>query len=183
MITQEELKKLLSYNPETGVFTWRERDRKLFQCDRSWKTWNSRYSEKEAGGEMNNSSGKKYLSISIFKKPYLSHRLAWLYMSGSFPDNEIDHINGDGRDNRFKNLRDVTRSENLKNARLHSNNSSGVVGVCWNKNAKKWMSHIMVDYNSIHLGYFGDWFEAICTRKSAEVKYGFHPNHGSNRPL
>lgn len=182
-LTQEILKELIHYCPETGVFTWRERDLKWFRRECDQKTWNTRFSGKKAGCTGDNSCGKKYRFIVVFKIMYLAHRLAWLYMSGSFPKHEIDHVNGNGRDNRFLNIRDVSRSDNHKNTRIPATNTSGLVGVVWDKSRNKWAARIKVNRRHINLGRYEDWFEAVCARKSANLKYNFHPNHGEKRPL
>lgn len=170
MITQERLKELLHYNPETGAFTCLV----------------SRGSVKAGsipGGSFKVIGGKSYRALCIDDTRYLEHRLAWLYMHGHFPVYEIDHINGDGIDNRLCNLRSVTRLENRKNRRLQSNNTSGTNGVLWNKAARKWLAKITVDSKITHLGSFEDINDAIEARKEAEIKYGFHINHGESRPL
>ena len=174
MLTQALLQELLHYNPYTGVFTWLERDRRHFESNHRWAAWNSMCAGKKAGSK----NGRGYLSISIFKKLYKSHRLAFVYMTGEFPPEHTDHINRVTDDNRWVNLRAVSNSENQKNARLKSNNTSGVNGVIWHKVEKKWRAVIALNRKGKHLGSFTDKFEAICARKSAERKYGYHPNHG-----
>lgn len=183
MLTQKILKELLDYDPLTGVFRWRVRDQKGFKSIRDWKAWTTMFSGGEAGCLTVNSSGKKYISIRVCKHLYYSHRLAWLYMTGSFPGFQIDHIDGCGTNNIFLNLRDVTSSENHKNHRLGSANTSGFVGVCWHKKANKWEAKIQTGYRHVYLGLFSDIEDAISARQEANVKYGFHANHGSKRPL
>jgi len=96
---------------------------------------------------------------------------------------EIDHINSDGLDNRLINLRNVDHLENGKNQKMKSNNISGVTGVSWNKKRSKWHANIGIKKRKIHIGYFFDKFEAVCARKAAEIKYGFHENHGLSRSV
>jgi len=174
MLTQKLLKELLHYDPETGIFTWKERSRKYFTSDWSFKTWNSMHSGKVTG----NIAGKGYLQITILYISYLSHRLAWLYVYGEFPIDHTDHVNRVKHDNRIVNLRAVSCSDNLKNQKIRINNTSGCNGVHWIKSSKKWRGRISVNCKVIHLGVHEDWFEAVCARKSAERKYGFHENHG-----
>ena len=161
MITQSELKKLLHYNPETGVFTWLKR---------------KQGARKSCIAGANHNCG--YISIGINGKRYLSHRLAWLYMTGEWPKDQIDHINHIRNDNRIANLREATNQQNLKNTRISSRNTSGVNGVHWYKGRNKWQVYVKVNQKVKHLGYFTDKFEAICARMSANNKYGFHSNHG-----
>ena len=107
MITQEYLKSVLSYDPETGIFTWKYRQGLIGKKI----SWNTRYSEKQAG----TIDPVGYLGIAIEYKRYYAHRLAWLYMTGELPKKYIDHLNGNKSDNRFLNLREATNSENQQN--------------------------------------------------------------------
>jgi hypothetical protein len=114
----------------------------------------------------------------IFKKDYQAHRLAFLWMTGSFPASEVDHINGVRDDNRWGNLRAVTPTQNAQNQRLPSNNKSGVIGVHWNKQANRWCARIKVNGRVVHIGLFSTLEEAVAARAKANEKYGYHPNHG-----
>lgn len=183
MVTQKQIQQLLHYDPDTGIFTWRERDISLFDKDWIGRGWNTKYAGKITGTKFKNPDGKRYLVISIFNKSYLAHRLAWLYMTGSFPDELIDHINGNGRDNRWVNLREVSTLENNRNMRKAVDNKSGITGVSYCKRDKLHVAYINVKGKHISLGWFKDFFDACCVRKSAEYKLGFHQNHGSDRPL
>jgi len=158
MLTQKRLKELLTYNPETGVFTR--------NCTTSPRA--------QAGQTVGSKHNAGYLCVSIDRKSHLLHRLAWLYMYGFLPEHDIDHINHDRTDNRIRNLRSVTRSENLRNQSVCPRNTSGIMGVSFDSERNKWMVRI----KKKHLGRYSDYFEAICVRKSAESRYGFHPNHG-----
>jgi hypothetical protein len=104
-------------------------------------------------------------------------------MTGDHPEDEVDHIDGNGTNNIWNNLRAVTRADNAKNMRKSSANTSGVTGVVWIKRIKSWKSQIMVNGCCKYLGYFRSKEEAIAARKAAEVLYGFHENHGTERPL
>jgi hypothetical protein len=161
VITQKELKDFLFYDLETGIFIWLISNS---NCVRVGDV---------AGGKRQDG----YISIAINKKDYLAHRLAWFYVYGVWPD-FIDHINHDNTDNRIANLRNVSHKENMRNQKLRSTNSSGVSGVSWAKTKKRWVAYITVDGRRIYLHGSEDKFEAICARKSAEKKHGFHANHG-----
>lgn len=168
MITQEELKTVVNYDPDSGDFTW------LLKNSIRVKVGGI------AGSVVENKKSKKsYRYITISYGRYRAHRLAWLYMTGEFPKGEIDHINHNGVDNRWCNLRDVTKLENLKNMSAYSNNTSGVAGIYWHKLREKWMAGIKLNGKSKCLGYFDSFFDAVCVRKSAEKIYGFHKNHCS----
>jgi hypothetical protein len=129
------------------------------------------------------SCGKRYRLVRIGNRIYREHRMVWLLMNGSLPSKNIDHIDGDGLNNRIENLRDVSYSDNQKNRKLNENNKSGHVGVRLNKSTKKWDALIQVNRKKIHLGSFLKMEDAISARRSASIKYGFHGNHGSKRPL
>lgn len=175
----ELLRKLLRYEPDTGKLYWRERTPDMFvdgkrSAEGCCSNWNSRYAGKEAFTAFQNG----YLHGSIFDRLYLTHRVIWAICHGAWPLAQIDHINGDRRDNRIKNLRSVSHAENGKNQKLSLRNTSGVCGVSWHGSRKKWHSRIMLDGKELHIGYFTDKADAIAARKAAEAKYGFHPNHG-----
>jgi len=160
-LTQKELMKDLSYDCDTGIF--------IRKISRS----NVNIGDIAGGTEKNG-----YRVIRLKGKKYKAHRLAWLYIYGKFPDDQIDHINHIRNDNRISNLRSVTRSENLKNQSMFKNNTSGFSGVKWDKRDKVWKSQIGVNGKRIHLGEFTDKQDAIKARKEANIKYGFHENHG-----
>jgi len=119
-----------------------------------------------------------YREVSILGKSYRSHRLAWLLHYGEEPKNQIDHINGVRDDNRIENLRDTTQAENCKNVKKPKNNTSGCVGVYWKKRDSVWRAAISVNDIQVSLGAFKDKSDAIAARLKAEIKYGFHANHG-----
>ena len=172
-LTQEYLKKVLDYNPESGVFTRKWRPRSHYQTKRSWKTMNARYAGKEAG----NIDNMGYVVIGIDGVKYRAHRLAFLYMRGSFP-RFTDHINHDKSDNRWENLRDVTPQDNSRNATRQKRNKSGFTGVRYLDKEGKWYSYIILDGIMKSLGIFRNKDEAIAARKKANINYGFHENHG-----
>jgi hypothetical protein len=107
----------------------------------------------------------------------------YLLKTGKMPEHQIDHEDGNGLNNLWKNLKDATPLENGKNQRKHKNNTSGVVGVSWHKATEKWQANIKVQGNQAHLGLFTNKDDAEKTRQKAEIKYGFHSNHGTTRPL
>ena len=168
-----------NYNSNDVIFTWKFRDGDEFgNLSHGDKIFNGRYAGKEAGSK--DSDG--YVVINIDGKRIYAHRIAYLFITGNWPEKDIDHINGIRDDNRWENLRVVNCQENSKNQKIRKNNTSGVTGVSWYKNYQKWLVRIH-DHNgrSIKLGYFEDFFEAVCRRKSAELDYGYHENHGTVR--
>ena len=176
ILTQEEIKELLDYNQDTGVFTWKVRGRKWFKSAASnpCKAWNTRCALKVA----TNAGKRGYLMISIKGKNYSAASIAWLYATGSYPKLIIDHINHDYTDNSIVNLREVSQKDNTRNQTLRVTNISGFNGVSWHKQRNKWRAFIMVDGKHHHLGLFSKINDAISARVDANKKYNFHENHG-----
>ena len=158
ILTQIQLKEIIEYNPETGVFKW---------------TNKKRWTNKRTVGHIDKDG---YHSIMIDGRNWRAHRLAWLYVYGELPD-QIDHINHQKSDNRIANLRSVTNQQNQMNRR-YTGNSAGFMGVCYDKSRKQYKPHIKVDQELINLGRYDSLEEAIGARIAAEVEYGFHINHG-----
>lgn len=113
----------------------------------------------------------RYLRIQMFGYQYYAHRLAWLYMTNEWPKGQIDHINNNGSDNRWCNLRVVTSQQNKLNRPKQSNNKSGWKGVHWHKAMKKWEVEIKSNGERIILGYFVDSKEAALVYNKAAMKY------------
>lgn len=178
--TPETLRKLLSYDPDTGLLTWKRRPIEMFATDRAGKIWNTRFCGKPAFKTDHNAG---YRQGKISDKAYLAHRVAYAIHHGAWPASQIDHINGDRSDNRIANLRNVTNAENARNRVLPTDNTSGHMGVSWDGRRCKWHSCIHVRGKRRHIGYFTDIEDAIAARAAADVQYGFHPNHGRQQPL
>jgi hypothetical protein len=123
MITQSKLKEYLHYDPETGIFTWIKKPSKkvLYGCVAGF------------------ANGDGYPMIGVLGKYYRSHRLAWLYMTGSMPDFQIDHIDMDKKNNSWKNLRAATNSQNSMNRKANKNNLLG----CKNISKTKWNQYVV----------------------------------------
>jgi hypothetical protein len=115
--------------------------------------------------------GEGYLLIMVQSRLYRAHRLAWLYVYGTWPEGQLDHINRNRSDNRISNLREVTNKQNHQNRSKPSNNTSGHPGVSWHKRDSKWLSSIRHNYKKTHLGYFTNIEDAIAARKAAEKLY------------
>ena len=164
LITQAELLSTLAYSHITGEFTWIRKT-----CDKV-----------VIGSIAGSMQTNGYACIRINRKLYLSHRLAFMYMTGAFPVLDVDHINGIRTDNRWCNLREVTRKENSKNGAKPSTNTSGVLGVGKHRNTGKWTARISVNNKTKYLGLFADFSDAVQARQEANVLYGFHKNHRRN---
>lgn len=175
MLTQKHLKECMTYDPNTGMFIWRERPLKHFKTKVAWKTVNKRLAGKPAGCVVKASG---YIRIGIDGKDYHAHRLAFLYMTGSMPFEEVDHVNHYRSDNRFTNLRAISRLDNSRNMGKRLDNNSGTTGVHWNKKDKRWVAQIRMNNKTKHLGMFVDKERAVSVRKAAEKQFGYHNNHG-----
>ncbi len=153
MITQERLKEVLRYEPDTGNFIWLISPRFNVPIGTI------------AGSE--NSVG--YINIRIDTKLYPAHRLAWLYMTGSFPNQDLDHIDRVRTNNKWSNLREATDSQNYLNTAKRHQNKSGFKGVSWKKRNRKWQVQLCGDY----LGLFSDIREAaLAYNKEALARFG-----------
>jgi hypothetical protein len=140
MLDAKRLREVLDYDPQTGAFTWKQ------NVARNVKAAQSAGNDQGTGG---------YLRIRIDKRLYAAHRLAWLFMTGVWPTNQIDHINQNRRDNRFVNLRDCPRQANSHNRR-----PAQPTQTC----AGKWRIGITAFGKHIHLGTFA-------TKSEAEAAY------------
>lgn len=163
------LSDLVSYNSVDGSLVWKAR---------SGTAGSTRFNSMYAGNLVGHKDRCGYLGFKLGRSWYLAHRVAWLLHYGSICENKcIDHINHDRADNRICNLRLVTRSENSKN-RKPNKNTTYCVGVTYRKDRGVFNVKISVDRKVKRLGAYKSLFDAACKRKSAELKYGFHNNHG-----
>lgn len=164
-LTQERLKELLHYDPNTGVFTWREPKR-------------GRRSPIAGGKVQSGGKGSRswYVGITLDYVRYMAHRLAFLYMVGRHPE-QIDHINHDGLDNRWSNLREVTAQENALNRRKPINNTNGDTGLHFNRG--KWQAMLGYRGKRLYLGRFDTKEQARDARRAKLSELGFHDNHGN----
>ena len=167
MLDIEHLRRKFVYDPETGkIFrrlgneTYFERGREAFRTD----------------------TPKGYLVGNFQRKIYLAHRIAWALFYGEWPQGQVDHLNGNRKDNRIRNLRIVSNQENCRNlgrrATKNPDRDSGVNGVYWHKKNQKWVARLKTNGTWIYLGSHADLSEAVAARRRAETAYGFHPNHG-----
>ena len=138
-LSQKRLKEVLDYNPETGVFIW--------------KIYSGRIKVGYVAGNINK---RGYATIGIDGEIYRSHRLAWFYVYGKWPDDQIDHINGQRSDNRICNLRDVTNQVNAQNLKRATRvkTSTNYLGVYKTTNIKPWRAQIDIDKKTRHIGYY-----------------------------
>jgi len=161
MLDQARLKELMHYSPDTGVFTWMQALGRVKAGDIAGVLHHDGYILIKTGGKM-----------------YLAHRLAWLYKTGCWPADMVDHINRNKADNRWCNLREATRSQNAQNAGLQINNSSGVRGVDWCKQEGKWRVRCTLNGKRYNLGLYDDLKTADAVAAGARKKlYGEFASH------
>lgn len=135
-LTHARLKEVLSYNQETGHFTWLVSPTNCVP----------------AGSIAGHVITRGYRIIGICGKKFRAHRLAFFHMTGKWPTDQVDHINGCKSDNRWSNLRPATNSQNGLNKK--PGGASRFKGVSWHRGAKKWQSQAKVDGKSFYLGLF-----------------------------
>lgn len=173
--SRDLLRQLLTYEPDAGLLFWKERGPEWFTTDarltavKKCNAWNARNAGRQA---FTASDGKGYLQGQVDGYHTTAHRVIWAWLHDEWPDC-LDHIDGDGRNNRESNLRSVSRGENCKNRAV---SKSKLMGVRFHKGG--WDAMIGVDGRQVHLGRFSTQDEAIIARRRAEAVYGFHRNHG-----
>ena len=161
MLDYDEVKKRFTYDEDEGFLRWRYSVTRVKSGD--------------VAGCINS---KGYQRVKVGGKYYYCHRLIWLYVYGRLPDQHIDHVNGNRADNRIVNLREASSAENGRNIKIPKSNTSGHVGVIWDKRINKWCARVKVNYKQIHIGSFINKSDAIVARKFYEKVCGFHSNHG-----
>jgi hypothetical protein len=138
MMDTTKLKQVLKYCPETGDFTWLE----------------NRSPVARIGVTAGNVTSLGYISIKVFGRPQQAHRLAFLFVTGDWPKNEVDHKSGVRTDNRWANLRECTHAENAQNRTVHARNTSGKMGVSWSKKESKFVACITLNGKRKRIGAF-----------------------------
>lgn len=170
----DRLRRLLEYDSEAGILTWKVRSPEDFtatehhSAERLCRIWNRRYAGKLASSK----AGGGYLNIKIDGRAYRAHRIAWAIHSGNDPVlSDIDHRNRDRGNIKFNNLRPATRSENTMNAAPRLKNKSGVLGVCPHKATGKWIAQIQCNGKKKYLGIYDSIDAAAKARREAEKKF------------
>lgn len=136
-LTHDRLLAVLHYDPSTGKFTWRVRTSFRIMI-----------------GDEAGSMTYGYIEIGIDGVRYMAHRLAWFYMTGEWPDRQIDHRDTIRSNTRWGNLRLATNGQNVCNSGIRKNNTSGFKGVSFSKAIGRWHARIMVEGELHLLGYF-----------------------------
>lgn len=158
-INAKSVRRMFKYDPETGVLTWAIRVSQAV-------------SQGDTAGHLHASG---YRRVGINRRPFLAHRIIWLWMTGHWPSMQIDHINGNKQDNRWSNLRDVPPSTNSQNLRRcnENNRSSRLLGTTFSKKERAWVAQISVHGKRLHLGKFKDPESAHAAY--VEAKRRLHP--------
>ena len=158
-LTAERVRELLRYDPCTGIFHWR-------------KSLSNRTPVGSVAGALSvTSKGMRYIRIKLDGEKHGAHRLAWLYITGAWPRAFVDHIDGDGTNNAFGNLREASPSQNAFNTRPRDSSTSGVAGVTYDQSRGQWRAEITAHGNVKVLGMFDDMALAINARRAAEPKH------------
>jgi HNH endonuclease len=132
-LTQLHLKSILRYDIRTGNWFWR-----IAPCNRV-----------HAGGPAGRLMARGYQQIQINGVQYLAHRLAVLYKTGKWPDDEVDHKHGVEHGDQWSNLRSATKQQNKWNARISKRNTSGFKGVWFNARKNRWIAELQVNFHRI----------------------------------
>lgn len=170
----ELLRKLLDYNPDTGILIWRTRPVSMFKSQRAANAWNNRFASKEA---FIFTTKDGYRVGAIHQRLINAHRVIWAMQTGSWPEQEVDHINRKPADNRWENLRAATRAQNSQNKNSHRNSSSKFLGISWHAGKKKWAAEIVSNGRRIYLGTFvSEEAAAAAYDRAAQERHGLFAN-------
>ena len=169
--TVEYLHECFKYDPKSGLVSWKVRPAHHFPTSRGMNRSNSGCAGKAAGCE-----DKGYLKVRLDGQNYFVHRVAFALAHGKWPI-AVDHIDGSGLNNALANLREVTHQENMRNTAHRKGAQTPVPGVHWHKVQQRWHAYIGAGGSLERLGSHDTIFEAVCARKSAELRHGFHENH------
>lgn len=181
--TVEMLRRILRCDCATGKLYWLPRSADLFPegkhgAAHNAAKWNARWAGREA---LTAVDAWGYRIGSIFGAQYRAHCVVWALTHGSWPEDQVDHINHDKSNGSPDNLRAATHSENGRNQPLHKNNKSGFNGVSWDRHINRWVARIRAEGRYLCLGRFKNIDDAIAARKAANLRYGYHVNHGRAR--
>lgn len=175
------LSTFLDLDPETGFLYWKARNASRFQDTASLKAearaklWNGRYAGARAFTAKHRGM---YFVGAINGVNFFAHRVVFAIHHGHWPQYSIDHIDGNGLNNRPENLRDVSHCENMRNVKMHQDNSTGFIGVSFSKSIQKFEARIHVDGRPRVIGYYETPEAAGDARRAAGASHGFHENHG-----
>lgn len=179
-ITPRLVQAFLTYDPGTGDYIWNERARHWFKTERDWKRWNTRHAGKPAFTAVNSNG---YRFGRIFNKALLAHRVAHAWMTGRWPPDQIDHLDGNPANNEWSNLRAVTRAENMRNGRPPATNTTGAMGVWFRNDVGKYNAQINLDGRNRSLGCFSDVETAAAAYRFVARRSGYSERHGEGASI
>lgn len=156
------------------TITFKEIRRLLYYKDGNLFSKINKKNGMHVGDKIGCLGSRGYMQTTIWNEFYTIHRLIWFWHNGYFPENDIDHINRIKLDNRIENLREATRSCNMRNKRILDRNKSGITGVAWLKNRKKWRALIKTNDKPYYIGEYSNIDNAVCARHNAEYYFGYH---------
>jgi hypothetical protein len=164
ILTFEQVRNIINYDPVSGVAKW------------NTKLYRGKHSAGDVINNVHHNNKISYYRVQVCGVRYMLHKLIVLYMTGEYPTSKVDHIDGDGLNNKWDNLRHVTNAENGRNCSINSNNTSGHLGVSKFRNGWR----VRVKFNGIekHIGVFQDFDQAVKASRQAYTNLGFHANHG-----
>ncbi|RBP03802.1 HNH endonuclease [Roseiarcus fermentans] len=156
LVALDRLREVLAYDPATGSWTWLVTN-----------------SNRARAGSLAGWAADGYVNIKVDGRVYRAHVLAWFYMTGSWPETHVDHRDRDRSNNRWRNLREATHSQNLSNCKVRKDNASGARGVSWDVGHGKWRAYGNVDGKRHNIGYFEKKDDAVAARRRwAESSFG-----------
>lgn len=162
--SQARIKELLDYDPETGIFRWKHsRGPNKANEVAGWKHYTG------------------YLYIGFDNQQFKAHRLAWVFIHGCPPAGMLDHIDRDIRNNRISNLREASEQQNNQNKRPYRNSRTGVKGIGWSAQSRKWRARIQANGRVHSLGLFSSFEEALQARQTAETALHIFQERGLSK--
>jgi hypothetical protein len=154
ILTYERAHEVLVYDAETGALNWR--------VGRPGAP---------KGALVGTRSSHGYTQVEVDYRLYKAHRVIWLMQTAHWPKHQVDHINGMRADNRWSNLREATPLQNSRNRRPSMKNSTGRIGVAFDRRREKWNAYIGVDGKTINLGFYAEMSAAVAVREAAEKEH------------
>lgn len=179
-ISLSYLREALDYCPKSGKLYWKaSRPSSHFSRHSTYLLYLTRFAGNEAGG-IRKGRKTEYKSVFICNSHYKAHRLAYALVKQCWPDGDIDHLDGNGLNNRISNLRVVSNTENAKNTRAHENNVSGITGVHWDVRKKRWIAQGNIGGKRTQIASSKNKDEVIKARQLFEEEHGYSARHGES---
>ena len=154
MITQAEIRRLFYYNKKTGILRWKIKP--------------SKHSNIKIGDEAGSIGSNGYKRVQVNNKHYYVHIIIWIGMTGYKSENDIDHKDRNRINNKWNNLREISKQCNQRNCSIRKDNTSGIKGVSFCKRDNKWLSRLAINKKQKTIGAFKDFDEAVCHRLAVE---------------